>query len=222
MLSGILNRIATFAIFSQISSTGWLGFVLLSFLPFFGYTVLGWNHGIIISSFFIDRMIFVFFYFLANTYHMQKSNRSKSQSLFKDFFVFLVSSYMLLQFLALVLSLSGLLNDFKLTHELYEMSISIFVVYLIQWLLSLRTVDSNKWEGNVGTKAVLITISSAFIFMVSFFLGVFLKRPLQGTFLGAFFQTGYGVIIFCIMSFRLMFDVVSFKMNKLLNPTSSN
>lgn len=214
MISGILNRLAAFAIFTQLSSTGWIGFVLLSFLPFFGYTLLGWNHAIILSSFFIDRIVFVFFFLLAEKYHLAKSNRLDKNSLFKDVFAFLVTSYMLLQFLGLILSLTGLLREMSLTQELLEMTFSIFIVYLVQWLISLKQTKSELWVRQALTRCVTITISSAFIFMIAFFAGVFLKSSVDGTFLANFFQTGYGIIIFVMMSLRLLFDVISFKLNK--------
>lgn len=214
MLSGILNRLAAFAIFTQLSSTGWIGFVLLSFLPFFGYTLLGWNHAIILSSFFIDRIFFVFFFLLAEKYHLAKSKRLDFNSTLKDVFAFLVTSYMMLQFLGLILSLTGLLNEISLTKELLEMSSSIFIVYLVQWLISLKQTKSESWIPQVFTRCVSITLSSAFIFMIAFFIGVFSIRLIKGSFLGDFFQTGYGIIIFVMMTLRFLFDVISFKMNK--------
>ncbi|TNE74294.1 hypothetical protein EP331_02010 [bacterium] len=214
MLQGIFNRLAAFTLFAQLQKTGWAAFVLLGFLPFIGVVFLGWSVEVVLLSYFIDRLVYIFYLFLADEIHRIRSRRFIVQDFVRTFIVFLVVMYMLLQFVGLIASLTGALKNASITTELIQVLVSIAVLYGIPWAQSFWKTDSAKWEFQFFRQSVGLVLVSGATFMIAFIGGVFLVNTIRDTFLASFFKNGYGIVIFIFVLLRLSTDAFFFTIKR--------
>ncbi len=210
MIMGILQQLAGLSIYSQLKFSGWLSFIILGFLPFLGVVFFGWSVEIVLLSYFLDRIIYLFYLFLADEVHHFKAlgfNVSKS---LKNGFIWLVSSYLMLQFVGLIASLTGSFQQPGLRVELVQIIGALFILYAVPWFQSVWKTDSSAWQNQTQKQTVPIVLLSTFTFMIAFFSGIFLRNSIEGTFLAGMFKNGYGIIIFVFVLIRFLTDAFYF------------
>lgn len=214
MLSGILKRFTSIAILSQTKTSGWIPFLFISLLPFWGYIFFDWHQGVILASFFIDRFLYVIFLFFVDQIHVFKAQKWSVTFLFQNLLQFAVIGYFIIGVGFFIIQLTGISDDNLLIQDILEISITLFILYGYHSYLSIKNDDSSKWKSNHTSSLVILVFSTVGSFLIAFFLGVFLVMPLKGTYLGVFFNSGYGVIIFFITSFRMIFDLLAMTTKK--------
>jgi hypothetical protein len=210
MLLGLLQQLAGLSIYSQLKISGWISFIILGFLPFFGVVFFEWSVEIVLLSYFFDRIIYLFYLFLADEIHRFKASGFNVSKGLKNGFIWLVSSYMLLQFVGLIASLTGAFQQSNLRSELIQILGSLFIFYGIPWLQSVWKADSRAWQNQIQKQSIPIILLSAFTFMFAFFSGIFLRNSIEGTFLAGFFKNGYGIVIFVFVFLRFLTDAYFF------------
>lgn len=220
MLARILQKLSFIVVLGRLNTIGFFGYILLSFIPFIGVTLLGWDPVMILIGYFVDRIIYLLFLWLMNRIMLKKSNRLKTHSSFKDLLVILVGSYMLLQFGALFYSFGGTLEPEEQLNELAAITVCIVFFYGYQFYVGLQSINPHSWVNNILTQTIGIVLLSGFLALSSLFLAIFLAQSVNGTFAGSFFQSGYGIMIFVFIAFRLVSDFLFFSFFS--NSQSSN
>lgn len=217
-MQALLQKLSLMFMFGELRKTGLTAFFLLGIFPFFGVILFGWNPAIILAGFFIDRVIYLLFCFIYDVILLAKSSEKgdKLRKLIQALFVYLVSSYMLIQFFGLIVSIAGLLDQPDTVQDLTTLLIAIIILYSIPFISGLRDISKIPQSPHSLNHYVGIVLISAAIFMISFVGGVFLVPALQDHALGYFFKSGYGVVIFLFVSLRLIVDIFffSFKQKK--------
>jgi len=206
LLLGILSRLSQIVLFSSIKSSGLTIFILLSGLPFLGFWFFGWSPQVLFISYFIDRIIYLLFYFLHESVVGFKSKKMEGKDFVRLLFVYLVSSYMLLQLLGLLMMLFGSLFEENWWIEIQQVSAAIFLLYGFQWITSLKSQNYEEWKPTFFKQTVGIILISGATLMISLVAGVFLRNVIDGTFLATFFKSGLGIMLFVFIGVRFMID----------------
>ena len=206
LLLGILSRLSQIVLFSSIKSSGLTIFILLSGLPFLGFWFFGWSPQVLFISYFIDRIIYLLFYFLHESVVGFKSKKMEGKDFVRLLFVYLVSSYMLLQLLGLLMMLFGSLFEENWWIEIQQVSAAIFLLYGFQWITSLKSQNYEEWKPTFFKQTVGIILISGATLMISLVAGVFLRNVIDGTFLATFFKSGLGIMLFAFIGIRFMID----------------
>jgi len=206
LLLGILSRLSQIVLFSSIKSSGLTIFILLSGLPFLGFWFFGWSPQVLFISYFIDRIIYLLFYFLHESVVGFKSKKMEGKDFVRLLFVYLVSSYMLLQLFGLLMMLFGSLFEENWWIEIQQVSAAIFLLYGFQWITSLKSQNYEEWKPTFFKQTVGIILISGATLMISLVAGVFLRNVIDGTFLATFFKSGLGIMLFAFIGIRFMID----------------
>jgi len=202
----ILSRLSQIVLFSNLKSSGLTIFILLSGLPFVGFWFFGWSPQVLFVSYFIDRLIYLLFYFLYESVVGFKSKIMEGKDFVRLLFVYLVSSYMLLQLLGLLLMLFGSLFEENWWIEIQQVSAAIFLLYGFQWITSLKSQNYEAWKPTFFKQTVGIILISGATLMISLVAGVFLRNVIDRTFLATFFKSGLGIMLFVFIGIRFMID----------------
>lgn len=210
MLLGFLQQLAGLSIYSQLKFSGWISFVILGFLPFFGVVLFGWSVEIVLLSYFLDRMIYLFYLFLADEIHRFKTSGFMVSKGIKNAFIWLVSSYILLQFVGLIASLTGAFQQPDLRSELIQIVGSLLILYGVPWFQSVWKTDSRAWQNQIQKQTIPIVLLSAFTIMIAFVSGIFLRNSIEGIFMVGFFKNGFGIVIFVFVFLRFLTDAFFF------------
>jgi len=203
---GILSRLSQIVLFSNLKSSGLTIFILLSGLPFVGFWFFGWSPQVLFISYFIDRLIYLLFYFLYESVVGLKSKKMEGKEFVRLTFIYLVSSYMLLQFLGLLMMLFGSLFEESSWLEIQQVSAAIFLLYGFQWITSLKSQNIEAWKPTFFKQTVGIILISGATLMISLVAGIFLRNVIDGTFLAPFFKSGLGIMLFAFIGIRFMID----------------
>jgi hypothetical protein len=206
LILGILSRLSQIVLFSNLQSSGLTIFILLSGLPFIGFLFFGWSPQVLFISYFIDRLIYLFFYFLYESVTGFKSKKLSGKEFGRLLIVYLVSSYMLLQLLGLLLMLFSYLFDESSWLEIQQVSAAIFLLYGFQWITSIKNQNNEDWKPTFFKQTVGIVLLSGATLMISLVAGVFLRNVIDGTFLASFFKSGLGIMLFVFIGIRFLID----------------
>lgn len=210
MLTGIIQKLSLISIFGRLQRTGWIAFFVLAWLPFFGVAFLGWEPTLILVAYFLDRLIYLFFYFIIDVVMLKRTKNLDANKLVRNFFVLVVCCYFLLQLGGLVISMSNLFESQNSINELIQISIAIFILYGIQCINALFKLDPYEWKSNffiTGSGSVFIAGS---IFLVALIGSVFLVSTIKNSLFANFFGTGYGILIFIFTLLRIVSDLAFF------------
>lgn len=206
-IAPMLLRLSGITIFHQLSGAGWGVFVLLSFLPFIGVAWLGWSAGFVMAAFFIDRIVFLAFR-AAWQWRMMKGDTGSNKA--RMVVITGVAGYMLLQMLGLVATFTDIAQAPDLGGRFLEILIPTVLLYGFFFFRGVMAGGHAGDNGKYMPELVTFVLVNAGVFLVAFVGGIFLVRPLDGTFLGSFFQSGYGVVIFLLVFLRLLADALLF------------
>lgn len=210
MVGSIFQKFSLAVVFGRLKTTGWIAFILLGILPFFGVIFLSWEPSIILAGYFADRIIYLLFYFLTDVIMFTRSGKFTGTELGKKVFSALVSIYIMLQFFALIADIAGIFTSQEMLNELISLTAAIFLLYGIQFVLSLKQIKPSEWKSDLITQYGRMVFLSGAIFMISFVGGVFLVPIIRDSFLSSFFVNGYGIIIFMFTILRMASDMIFF------------
>lgn len=206
-IASMVLRLSGMAIFHQLSGLGWGVFVLLSFLPFVGVAWLGWSAGLVMAAFFVDRIVFLIFK-AAWQWRLMKGDTGSNKV--RMVVITGVAGYMLLQMLGLVATFTDIARAPDLGRQLLELLIPTVLLYGFFFFRAVMAGTNTGDDGKYLPELVTFVLVNAGVFLVAFVGGIFLVRPLDGTFLGSMFQSGYGVVVFLVVFLRLLVDSLFF------------
>lgn len=203
-LSGIV-------IYGKMRTSGWIGFLLVTSLPFVGVRFFDWLPGLILASYVLDRIVYVVFYFGFETLMLYRSSgRLKPRLFLRELLSLIVICYLLVQLFALTATLTGIFTSWGMVSELGTMAGVICLHYGGQFILSILSAKPANWKPRVANEGVRIVILTSVTIMVSLILGIFLTVAIKDTMLAPFFGNGYGIVMFLFVLIKLVSDLLYF------------
>lgn len=202
LFSGVLVRLSQIMLFSEARRFGLPVLLLITLIPYFGFVFLGWGAEIVFAGYFVDRIIYLIFFYLDDVVHGFRSGNLNSKGFFRLTFIFLVSTYMILQLLGLVFMLFSSVLNTLITTDLLYLLICFILIYGFQFLMSQKNGVIEHWESRYLERTVGMILLAAVTIMVPLFAGVFLRGLIPQEWLSILFKSGLEIMLFLFLCFR--------------------